>query len=48
LIQANKAAFEILPGGKTWFGVTYTEDRPVVIEALEQLHQQGEYPTTLW
>ena len=48
LIQDNKAAFEILPGGKTWFGVTYTEDRPVVIEALEQLHQQGEYPTTLW
>ncbi|MDP4748864.1 MAG: nucleotidyltransferase, partial [Algoriphagus sp.] len=37
-----------LPGGKTWFGVTYTEDRPVVIEALQQLHLQGEYPTTLW
>lgn len=48
LIQANKAAFEILPGGKIWFGVTYTEDRPVVIEALQQLHEHGEYPTTLW
>ena len=48
LIQSNKAAFEILPGGKTWFGVTYTEDRPVVIQALQQLHDQGEYPTTLW
>ena len=48
LIQANKAAFDILPGGKIWFGVTYTEDRPVVIEALQQLHEQGEYPTTLW
>jgi hypothetical protein len=48
LIQADEAAFEILPGGKTWFGVTYTEDRPVVIEALQQLHEQGEYPTTLW
>jgi hypothetical protein len=48
LIQAQEAAFEILPGGKTWFGVTYTEDKPVVIEALRQLHDQGEYPTTLW
>uniref|UniRef100_UPI0040485F6A nucleotidyltransferase family protein n=1 Tax=Algoriphagus sp. TaxID=1872435 RepID=UPI0040485F6A len=48
LIKASEAAFEILPGGKTWFGVTYTEDRPVVIEALQQLHLQGEYPTTLW
>lgn len=48
LIKAGKAAFEILPGGKTWFGVTYTEDRPVVIEALQKLHQEGEYPADLW
>ncbi len=48
LIKAGKAAFEILPGGKVWFGVTYTDDRPVVIEALKKLHQTGEYPANLW
>jgi len=48
LIQEGKAAFEILPGGKTWFGVTYTEDKPVVIESLKNLHKSGEYPETLW
>lgn len=48
LIQAGKAAFEILPGGKTWFGVTYTEDKPVVIEALKKMHSSGEYPAKLW
>ena len=48
LIQSGKAAFEILPGGKTWFGVTYTEDRPLVIEALQQMHRIGEYPASLW
>lgn len=48
LIQAGKAAFEILEGGKTWFGVTYTEDKPGVIEALKQLHARGEYPKNLW
>jgi UTP-glucose-1-phosphate uridylyltransferase len=48
LIQSGKAAFEILQGGKTWFGVTYTEDRPVVIESLQKLHEQGEYPANLW
>ncbi|MDI1323885.1 MAG: sugar phosphate nucleotidyltransferase [Algoriphagus sp.] len=48
LIKAGKAAFEILPGGKVWFGVTYTEDRPVVIEALKKLHETGEYPANLW
>lgn len=48
LIKSGKAAFEILPGGKVWFGVTYTEDRPIVIEALKNLHFEGEYPTNLW
>src|SRR5690606_31934773 len=48
LIQADKAAFEILEGGKVWFGVTYTEDKPVVIEALKKLHDDGEYPADLW
>jgi len=48
LIKAGKAAFEILPGGKVWFGVTYTEDRPVVIEALKKLHETGDYPANLW
>jgi hypothetical protein len=48
LIKQEKAAFEILEGGKTWFGVTYTEDKPVVIEALKKMHDQGEYPVNLW
>jgi hypothetical protein len=48
LIKAGKAAFEILEGGKVWFGVTYTEDKPVVIEALKKLHDEGEYPADLW
>lgn len=48
LIQEGKSAFEILEGGKVWFGVTYTEDKPVVIEALRNLHESGEYPRRLW
>ncbi len=48
LIQAGKAAFEILPGGKIWFGVTYTDDKPIVINSLKKLHDSGEYPEELW
>ncbi|MCH7407774.1 nucleotidyltransferase [Belliella sp. DSM 111904] len=48
LIESGKAAVEILEGGKTWFGVTYTEDRPVVIASLKSLHESGEYPGSLW
>lgn len=31
-----------------WFGVTYVEDRPKVMEKLRDLHDAGEYPTPLW
>lgn len=48
LIQNGKAAIAILEGGKTWFGVTYPEDKPMVIDALKQLHASGEYPDQLW
>lgn len=48
LIQSGKSEFKILKGGKVWFGVTYTEDKPVVIEALKKLHEAGEYPANLW
>lgn len=48
LIEEKKAAVSILEGGKLWFGVTYPEDKPVVIEALKSLHQQGDYPEQLW
>lgn len=48
LIQSGEAAFDILKGGKIWFGVTYSDDKPVVIQALKELHEQGEYPSKLW
>ncbi|WP_373497286.1 NDP-sugar synthase [Aquiflexum sp.] len=48
LIQSGKAAFEILEGGRTWFGVTYTEDKPIVIDSLKKMHDSGEYPDNLW
>lgn len=48
LIREGKAAIEILSGGKTWFGVTYPDDRPDVIKSLKKLHDAGEYPAKLW
>ncbi|MCE7055114.1 nucleotidyltransferase [Algoriphagus sp. AGSA1] len=48
LIKAKEAAFDILEGGKIWFGVTYTEDKPIVIDSLQKLHDAGEYPADLW
>lgn len=34
--------------GEQWFGLTYQEDRPGVMEALKKLHDKGIYPAFLW
>jgi hypothetical protein len=32
----------------TWYGMTYREDRPGVMKAVEDLHASGAYPKPLW
>ena len=31
-----------------WFGVTYPEDKEIVIKALNRLIEAGKYPKKLW
>ena len=31
-----------------WYGVTYREDKPVVVKAIQDLKDQGLYPQNLW
>ncbi len=44
LIKAGKKQVEVLGTSSQWFGVTYPEDRPLVVEKLAALHDQGVYP----
>jgi choline kinase len=39
---------EIVPTSSLWFGVTYKEDAPFVLESLSKLIRAGEYPDNLW
>ena len=48
LIQRKLGTVRILPGGKTWFGVTYQEDKQAVSGKIRALVQQGTYPEKLW
>ncbi|HOO83577.1 MAG TPA: sugar phosphate nucleotidyltransferase [Prolixibacteraceae bacterium] len=48
LIKAQKAEVEVLTSEAEWFGVTYQEDKPVVIEKIKQLITAGKYPEKLW
>jgi hypothetical protein len=48
LIQERRARVKVLPTPCHWFGVTYREDRPVVMESIRALVRAGEYPERLW
>ena len=48
LLQAGKATVEVLPSKDKWFGVTYKEDKPFVVESIQNLKDEGVYPEKLW
>ncbi len=48
LITAQEARVKVLSSTASWFGVTYREDRPTVIEEVRKLVSQGVYPEKLW
>ena len=43
LIESGYATMRVLTTTAQWFGVTYKEDRPMVVEKFRQLHEAGEY-----
>ncbi|MDR0538829.1 MAG: nucleotidyltransferase [Tannerellaceae bacterium] len=48
LITRGKASVKVLDTTSQWFGVTYSTDRPGVVEKLQALAEAGEYPPTLF
>ena len=48
LIGEKKAAVKVLRSTDQWYGVTYREDKPVVVEAIARKTADGLYPENLW
>ncbi len=48
LVQSNDAEAVVLPTEAQWFGVTYREDRPRVLESIQTLIDAGVYPSPLF
>lgn len=48
LIKNKKVKVEVLDTPSKWFGVTYAEDRPSVVQKLEELTKKREYPSKLF
>lgn len=48
LLGEKKASVKVLKSMDKWYGVTYKEDKPVVVAAIQSLKDQGLYPEKLW
>ncbi len=47
LIAHGKADCAVLDTTSSWFGVTYPDDKPFVVESIKKLIDQGAYPQAL-
>jgi UTP-glucose-1-phosphate uridylyltransferase len=48
MIDDKEAVVKVLEADSPWFGVTYKDDKPFVIEKLNALIARGDYPAKLW
>lgn len=48
LIREGKKQVDVLNTSSQWFGVTYSDDRPGVVEKLALMHSQGLYPEKMF
>lgn len=48
LLQEDKISVKVLRSHEQWFGVTYKEDKDVVVSALKKLTKEGNYPSVLY
>ncbi len=44
LLQNQKASVQVLTSMDKWYGVTYKEDKEMVVDAISELKNQGLYP----
>lgn len=48
LLSEGKADVQVLTSRERWYGVTYKEDKPVIVAAVRRMKEQGLYPEKLW
>lgn len=48
LLKEDKAEVTVLKSPDRWYGVTYREDKPVVVEAIKNMKAAGLYPEGDW
>lgn len=48
LLAKDLATVSVLKSQDKWYGITYKEDKPVIVEALQKMKDRGIYPQNLW
>ncbi|MBP3610489.1 MAG: nucleotidyltransferase [Lachnospiraceae bacterium] len=48
LLKENKAKCTVLTSNDRWFGVTYKEDKDLVVRSFRELYEKGLYPEQLF
>ena len=48
LLVEDRATVTVLETTDKWYGVTYKEDTPLVVNAIANMIDSGEYPKNLW
>jgi len=48
IIKSGSAKVRVLPSNEKWFGVTYKEDKEVVVQNINEMITKGIYPEKLW
>lgn len=48
LLKEDKASVKVLQTKEKWYGVTYTQDKQTVVDALREKTDKGFYPEKLW
>ncbi len=48
IIKSGEANTKVLSADSPWFGVTFPDDKPYVVEQIKTLTEKGIYPTNLW
>ena len=48
LLEEGRATVAVLASADKWYGVTYREDKPVVVQAIKKMKAEGRYPEKLW
>ena len=48
IIVSGKMKVRVIPTNDNWFGVTYKEDKPMAVAAINKHITAGVYPEKLW